>query len=491
MTRSIAWLIVVGTAVTLAAAPPAPDLVAAVKAGNSTAVRALLQQHADVNAREIDGTTALHWASRAADVQTVALLLGAGADPNALNRYGATALSLAARTGNAGVLDALFRAGASLKTADAALADGQTVLMLAARAGNVEAVKLLVARGAGVNAAERRTGTTALMWAALDDRAEAVRALVAAGADVNARSAVTEYPHTPPGVIGDKVEEGASYVGQSVLPKGGWTALTYASRQGALGAVTALADSGADLNAVDPDGSSALMVAIINGHGDIAARLVEKGANSNLGDRTGATPLYAAIDMHTLATTFGRPDLPPAVVAGSLDVVKMLLAHGADPNARLKEKVIKRQYNPGDPRLGEGATPFMRAARGGDAPVMRLLLQAGADPALTQKNGNTPLYLAAGIGPGGNNPDHGTEKGALEAIAICLEAGADINAVNAAGDTAVHAALGSPAIVRYLADRGARVDVKNKQGRTPLDTVLRNREGNPETIALLKRLTVQ
>ena len=339
----------------------------------------------------------MHWASRAADVQTVALLLGAGADPNALNRYGATALSLAARTGNAVVLDALFRAGASMKTADAALADGQTVLMLAARAGNVEAVKLLVARGASVNAAERRTGTTALMWAALDDRAEAVRALVAAGADVNARSAVTEYPHTPPGVIGDKVEEGASYVGQSVLPKGGWTALTYASRQGALGAVTALADSGADLNAVDPDGSSALMVAIINGHGDIAASLVEKGANPNLADRTGATPLYAAVDMHTLATTFGRPDLPPAVVAGSLDVVKMLLAHGADPNARLKRRSSSASHNPGDPRLGEGATPFMRAARGGDAPVMRLLLQAGADSALTQKNGNTPLYLAAGI----------------------------------------------------------------------------------------------
>jgi uncharacterized protein len=489
MTPRVTGLTVVAAAVTLAAAPLTPDLVLAVKTGNRTAVRSLLQRHADANAREVDGTTALHWASLAADVQTVGLLVGAGADPNAVNRYGATPLSLAARSGHAVVLEALLKAGASMTTADAVLADGQTLLMLAARTGNVEAVKLLAARGASVNAAERRTGTTALMWAALDDRAQAVRTLVAAGADVNARSKVTEYPHTPPGVIGDKLEEGASYVGQSVLPKGGWTALMYASRQGALGAVTALADSGADLNAVDPDGSSALMFAIINGHDDIAARLVEKGANPNLADRTGATPLYAAVDMHTMATTFGRPDLAPAVVAGSLDAVRLLLAHGADPNAKLREKVIKRQYNPGDPRLGEGATPFMRAARGGDAAVMRILLQAGADPALTQKNGNAPLYLAAGIGPGGNNPDHGTEKGALEAIAICLDAGADINAVNAAGDTAVHAAVGSPAIVRFLAEHGARLDVKNKQGRTPLDVLVRNRDANQETLALLKRLT--
>jgi ankyrin repeat protein len=193
--------------------------------------------------------------------------------------------------------------------------------------------------------------------------------------------------------------------------------------------------------------------------------------------------------MHTMPTTFGRPDLTPPVVAGSVEAMKMLLAHGANPNARLKEKIIKRVYNAGDARLGEGATPFMRAARGGDAPVMRLLLQAGADPMLTQKNGNTPIHLAASVSPAGNNPDHGTEKGAIDAIALCLAKGMDINAVNAAGDTAVFSALGSPGIVRYLAEHGAKLDVKNKQGRTPLDTVLRNREGNQETIALLRRLT--
>ena len=484
------WLIAFAAAATLSAAPSTPDLVSAVRAGNPTAVRALLQRRVDVNAREVDGTTALHWAARAADVQTVTLLVGAGADVNAVNRYGASPLSVAARTGNALVLGALLKAGASVSAADAALAEGQTLLMLAARTGNVDAVKLLAKPG-NVNAAERRTGTTALMWAALDNRADAVRALAAAGASLDARSLVTDYPHTPPGVIGDKVEEGASYVGQTVLPKGGWTALMYASRQGALAAATALADAGASLDAVDPDGSSALMFAIINGHYDVATLLAEKGASVNLADRTGATPLYSAVDMHTMPTSFGRPELTPTVIEGSVGAVKMLLAHGADPNARLKDRILKRQYNAGDPRLGEGATPFMRAARGGDLLVMRLLLEAGGDPRLAQKNGNTPIHLAASINLAGNTYDRGTMQNALDVIALCLDKGVDINAVNAAGDTAVHSALGSPAIVRYLAEHGAKLDVKNKQGRTPLDTVLRNREGNQETIALLTRLTSQ
>ena len=189
-------------------------------------------------------------------------------------------------------------------------------------------------------------------------------------------------------------DDGASYVGQSVLPKGGWTALMYASRQGALASATALADAGADLDAVDPDGSSALMFAIINGHYDVATLLVAKGASVNLGDRTGATPLYSAVDMHTMPTSFGRPELTPTVIEGSVGAVKMLLAHGADPNARLKDRIVKRQYNAGDPRLGEGATPFMRAARGGDLLVMRLLLEAGGDPRLAQKNGNTPASIS-------------------------------------------------------------------------------------------------
>src|SRR5205085_994054 len=212
---------------------------------------------------------------------------------------------LAAGNGNDRVLRLLLEAGANEKSADAALREGRTTLMLAARTGNVAAVRLLIEKGADVNAVESRTGTTALMWAALENRADAVRALVAGGASVNARSKVTAYPHTPPGVIGDALEEHYSYVGQTVLPRGGWTALMYAARQGAIDAARALAECHADLNIADPDGTPALTFAIINGHYDLATLLVEKGADVRQPDRTGATPLYSAVDMHTLQTSFG------------------------------------------------------------------------------------------------------------------------------------------------------------------------------------------
>ena len=177
------------------------------------------------DAPAVDGTTALHRAISVNDVARTEALIRAGADVNATNRYGVTPLSLAAAGGNASLLDLLLKAGANTTTADAALRDGRTLVMLAARTGNAGAISALVAKGGNVNAAETRTGSTALMWAAVENRPAAVRALIAAGADVNARSKVTHYPHTPPGVIGDALEDGASYVGQSVLPKGGWTAL--------------------------------------------------------------------------------------------------------------------------------------------------------------------------------------------------------------------------------------------------------------------------
>ncbi len=489
---SLAAIVLVAAAVRVMAGSGEPDLVTAVKSGNLPAVRALARTRGAVNARDVDGTTALHWAAYRSDDRAATVLVGAGADLNAVNRYGQTPLSLAAASGSADLVRLLVKAGAEVGTADAALPDRQTTLMLAARTGSVGALRVLLEHGAMVNAAETRTGTTALMWAALENRPDAVRVLVEAGADVNLRSRVTDYPHTPPGVIGDKVEAGASYVGQTVLPKGGWTALMYAARQGALESARALADAGADLNATDPDGSSALIFAIINGHYDVAALVADKGADVNLPDRAGMSPLYAAVDMHTMPTTFGRPDPTPVVIAGAVDAAKMLVAHGANPNARLKSKIIKRVYNPGDSKLDEGATPFMRAAKGGDVTMMRLLKDAGADPTLSQKNGNTALHLAAALGPKGgsdNNPDRGTAADAMNAIKLCIELGADLNAVNAAGDTAVHAALASPAAIQYLADHGAKLDVKNKQGRTPLAAALRARDVNQATVALLRRLT--
>ena len=492
MRRSMqwSWLWIVLCWPVAAAAASDPLIVAAARAGDRAAVHRLLEGGAAATAVAVDGTTALHWAAHGDDAEVASQLIKAGADVNAVNRYGVTALSAAARRGSARMLSLLLTAGADLKTADAAAADGQTVLMLAARTGHVDALQLLIRNGADVNAAERRTGTTAVMWASVENRAEAIRLLAEAGANLNARSRSTDYPHTPPAVVGDALEPGVSYVGQTVLPKGNWTALMYAAREGAAEAARSLAAAGADLDLQDPDGTTALIFAIINGHYDVAKVLVEKGANPNVADSTGMTPLYAAVDMHTLASTFGRPDPPPAVVAGSVDAVRMLLAAGADPNARLLTRVLKRVHNAGDARLGEGATPFMRAARGGDAVLMRMLLDARADAALTQKNGNTALLLAAGLGAdrGGNNPLRGGEIDALAALEICLAQGLDINAVNTGGDTALHTAIGSPRIIQFLAERGARLDARDKRGRTPLEAALNAREPHAESIALLKRL---
>jgi ankyrin repeat protein len=450
---------------------------------------------ADGRRAEADGTTPLHRAVYRGDLRQARALLQAGARADAANRYGVTPLSLAAGAGNAELVQLLIESGASVRAADAALRDGQTTLMLAARAGNVDVIGVLLKHGAAPNATERRTGTTALMWAALDDRGDAIHALVRGGANVDARSTLTSFPHTPPGVIGDPLEEGSSYVGQTVLPKGSWTPLMYAARQGARAAVAALAEAKADLDAADPDGATALALAAINGHADVVALLLEKGANPNLADRTGMTPLYAAVDLHTMQLGFGRPDPPPSVVAGSVEMVKSLLAHGADPNARLSGRVLKRVYTAGDGKLGKGATPYLRAARAGDVPLMKILLAAGADPALAQDNGNSPLLLAAGLGFRG--PIGGTEQMALEAIAFSLEHGADINAVNTAGDTAVHVAAttnfaesgtaaGSLPIVAFLVERGARLDVRNKQGRTALEAVLRAREHSAPIEAFLR-----
>ncbi len=476
------------------AAGPTPELVAAVKAGNAAAVRTLIDRKADANTTEVDGTSALHWAVRAGNVATSELLIRAGAHVNASNRYGVTALSLAARNGRAELLDLLLKSNASIKTAESTLPEGQTLVMLAARTGNVDAVKRLIAAGSDVNARETRTGTTALVWAASSNRADAIRALAEAGADLNVRSKVTNYPHTQNGVLLSGLEEGVSYVGQTVLPRGGWSAVMYAAREGATDAVRTLAEAGANLDLTDPEGTSALIVAIINGHWEAAAALVEKGADVNLADIKGMTPLYAAVDMHTLGDTFGRPYPPAPVIEGSVGMIKLLLVKGADPNSRLKGSILKRVYDAGDNRLGEGATPLMRAARKCDVTVMTLLLEAGADATLTQKSGNNPLMLAAGaVTSNGDETQRISEEEALAAIKIGIAAGIDVNTANAAGDTVMHTAAttsgGLRSVIRFLAGAGARLDVKNTGGRTPLEAAQRARQPNEATIALLRELS--
>src|SRR6185503_5552386 len=481
-------LLVLAIVVPARAAGLEPALVAAVKTGDTAAVRALVERKADINATEVDGTSALHWAVRAGDLATTELLIRAGARVNAANRYGVTPLSLAARTGRGDLVGLLLTSGASVKTAETTLPEGQTLAMLAAQTGSVDAVKRVVTAGSNVNARETRTGTTALVWAASSNRADAVRALAEAGADANIQSKVTSYPHTQNGVLLSGVEEGVSYVGQTVLPRGGWSAVMYAAREGSADAARALADAGANLDLMDPEGTTALIIAIINAQWETASVLIEKGADLNLADIKGMTPLYSAIDMHTLGDTFGRPYPAPPVIEGSIPVVKMLLARGANPNSSLKGPILKRVYDAGDNRLGEGATPFMRAARKCDTTVMQLLLDAGADPKLTQKSGNNALMLAAGaVSSGGDESQHVSEEQALAALKIGIAAGIDVNEANANGDTALHTAAttggGLHAVIRLLAQSGARLDITNKAGRTPLEAAQRARQPNEATIA--------
>jgi ankyrin repeat protein len=458
-------------AASVLAAASGPSLTDAVKSGDREAVRALVKQPAQVNAAEPDGTTALHWAVRANDLDTVKLLLAAGANPNAANRYGVTPLSLAAQNSNPGIAAALLQAGAD--------AQGPLVLMNAAHAGNPEVMKLLIAHGAGSNQREPARGETALMWAAAENHPEAVQILLQHGADPDARSTTLTYPKDRFGL------EGVT----TVLPHGSWTALMFAARQGSLEAARALADAKASLDLADPDGTTALVLAIINGHFDTAAMLAEKGANPNLADSTGMAALYAAVDMSTLGEIYGRPPRASTGTVSALDLIRILLKHGADPNAALKSATLYRAHTPGEPALAEGTTPLMRAAKNGDVAAMRVLLENGADLARAQKNGTTALMLAAGVGRGQGvfAKDYATEAQLLSAVQFLVEHGADINASNASGETALHiAAQASDGIVEYLAAHGAHLDAKDKAGRTALDVAMgagvRRRIGGESTV---------
>ncbi len=435
------FLVMQGTA---SASGNGTSLIDAVKSGNVQAIRTLLKQRPDLNAQEPDGMTALHWAVRNDDVDTAQALIHAGANVKAANRYGVTPLSLAATNGDSVLVEALLKAGADANTA---LPEGETVLMTASRAGNADAVKALIAHGANVNAREQWQEQTALMWAAAENHAAAVKVLAGAGADLNVHSKVLSFPEY-------KYETNGMAV--FLLPHGGWTALMYAARQNAVAAAAALADSKADLNAVDADGTTALHLAIINLHYDLASLLLNKGADPNVTDNSGMTALYAATDMRAPANMMTRPDPKLRDEIDAAGVVKVLLAHGADPNLRLKKPIIGRHNNLlGDTSLGEGTTPLMRAAKANDLPIMKLLLDGGADPTITLKDHTTAAMIAT----------------SLDAIKLLVEHGIDVNAFNSNGQTLLHnaAGRGSTAIIQYAADQGARLDQKDKQGRTPLD----------------------
>jgi uncharacterized protein len=430
---------------------------------DKAALRALLSQHADVNAAQVDGMTALHWAVFRDDNEAARLLLEAGAKVTATNRYGVTPLSLACTNGNGVMVEMLLKAGADPNTT---LPGGETALMTAARTGRVAAVNSLIAHDASVNAREPRSGQMALMWAAAEGNVETIQALLKAGANLHERL------------------------------DSGYTALLFAVREGRLKAVQALLDAGADVNeTVEPHkatgparpasgagwpraGESALLLAAANAHFELAAFLLDRGADPNA-----AASGYTALHVVTVVRKPGLGDNDPAPDGSgnmtSLEFVRKMVEKGANLNARMTKSI----------KLGltglntMGATPFFMAAKCADAELMRLLAKFGADPSITNADGSTALMAAAGLGTRSPGEDAGTEDEVLEALQVALDLGADINAIDRNGETAMHGAAykNSPKAVLFLAAKGAKMDIwnrSNKQGWTPLTIAEGHRFGN-------------
>lgn len=506
----------------------AETLLDAAEAGNGVHVLALLGQGSDVDARGADGTTALMWAAYYGDVDLVQRLLAAGADVSARNEFGTSALAQAAIQGNAPIIDALLKAGADPNEANP---EGERPLMVVARTGHIEAARLLLDAGADVDAKEEWGGQSAIMWAAAQNQSEMVAFLASRGADVDARGVIRQWPRK---VITEPRPKD--------MNKGGFTPLLYAAREGCVDCARALIEAGADPDLADPERVTPLNMALLNLHFDVAAYMIEAGADVDKWDLFGRTPLYMAADMNTLPVkgNGAMAVLPSMDEHSALDVARMLLEAGADPNIRLKRRPPYRdvpQDRGGDTILAQGATPLLRAARAGDADFVSLLLEHGALVDLPSKEGVTPLMAAAGVEYGlrvtrGRNR---TEEGVLATLKLLVDAGADVNAqmvrepkgrvfVNASQRaqgasydrrgrqvpspyavphyTALHGAAmhGLNSVIEFLAAHGADLEARDADGRTPIDLAMGNYQENflrqaaeplPETVALLEKLIAE
>ncbi len=425
----------------------------AVKNRDMAGARALLKQHADVNAPSADGTTALHWAAKWNDAEMVTLLVAAGAKVDAVNRYGATPLWQACSNGNAPVVTALLKGGAN---PNQLALDGESPLMAAARGGNPEVVKALLLARADPNLKDGWKQQTALMWAVGDNEPhpQVAKALVESHADVNAKS------------------------------KAGFTPLLFAARQGDMEDVRILVEAGANINDKAPGGSTILITAINNEHFEVADYLLEHGADPNAADRQGFTPLHNTIRARARS---GEDS--------ALNVIKTLVAKGANINARLPLEKMKwpqnHQVSP-RPKVDEieygGATPFWVAANAADVKALRLLYSLGADPTILSIEKTTALMMAAGLGYGTRGPTAGLggriggddNLHAIEAVKFLVEevkTGQGINDVNDNGQTPLHASASAaiPDVSKYLLEHGARTDLKDTFGRTPLAVAEDNR----------------
>ncbi|HVY66126.1 MAG TPA: ankyrin repeat domain-containing protein [Gammaproteobacteria bacterium] len=493
MRACLATLTIAALAVACVQPARAGDLVAAAERNDRAEVLAELGNGADARSRSADGTTALHWAVFHDDTDLVARLVKAGADVNAANDYGSTPLGEAAVTGNAVVVKRLLEAGASV---NAPGKDGETPLMVLARGSHVEAARLLIEHGADVNAQETWRGQTALIWAAAQKQPAMVRLLLAHGANPNARSKVPEWDRQV------SAERRRQY-----RPFGGLTALMYAAREGCVECARALVEGGADPDLPGYRGITPLIMAIDNLNFDTAAYLLDAGASLDVWDWWGRTPLYMAVDMNTLPHG-GRPDRASTDKTTSLQLIERMLAKGASPDSQLKLLPPYRERGADrgcDSLLVTGTTPLLRAAKTFDVPAMQLLIAHGARLDLPNSSGVTPFMAAAGYGSlecdirgyGPGIPHYMTtdvQAKSISALQVLLDAGADVNGVTTGGargkgpgQTALFGAAfwGWTDVVKFLAAHGAKLDMKDADGRTAVDAAL-GRAGGHERGASIK-----
>jgi uncharacterized protein len=501
-----------------AAEVPASPLATAAALGDLASVRALLDRGAgDVNAPDRDGTPALHWVVRRSDAELARRLIAAGARVDAANRDGVTPLQIAIDAGNADLTRLLLEAGADARVPDVA---GEPPLLRAARVGEPAVVRALLDRGAPVDGRDLAFGQTPLMGAAREGRLAAARLLLDAGADANAQTLAEAPPRfIPPSESPPGLSKGIGIVragwpegrGKRFPAGGSKTPLLYAARAGDPAMVKLLVAHGATPDTVDGNGVTPLLEAIVNanvfrvnrtGRSDhllAATALLDAGANVNAQDWYGETPLWAAVDLRNLE--LGPADKRSGVRDDALALITRMLNAGANPNARTKEFPHERRYI--SVIVGSvawvdltGQTPFLRAAAAGDLNVMRLLLAHGADPNIATDAGTTPLMVAAGVNwTVAETFDEGPEA-LLAAVKLAHELGNDVNAVNSMGVGAIHGAAnrGANDVIEYLAANGARLDVRDREGRTPLDwaagvfLATHPPVRKPDTIALLERL---
>jgi ankyrin repeat protein len=502
----ISLLMVVGLAATVDL-----RLVKAAKNQDREAVSSLLKENVDVNAAQPDGATALAWAVYRDDLETAELLIGAGADLNAVNDYGVTPLSLACDNRNAAMIKKLLRAGAD---PNAALGTGETPLMTAARTGNMEVVELLLAHGADVNAKEPRQGQTALMWAISFGHPDLAAVLIEHGADVRASTKRLDVEGFTPVVVQ------GFYAPVEMTPKGGYTPLLFATRVGDLASVRLLLAQGVDVNEASQEEGSPLVIASAAGYEELALFLLEKGADPNVTDANGISPLHYALRdglkaLHGMDISFRTDPAETLVLTRTQDdyakrsdsilpghnmpeLTKVLLEHGADPNAQLEISPPRLRLLRRNIVNLTGATPFFLASAAADLGSMRMLVEAGAEPLMwtdlnekeflkegysdaNQIQGNaTPLMVAVGMGWFGcrrcraHDFTAAAEERAIEAAKILLNMGADVNEANATGWTPLHAAgfAGANKLVQFLVENGAKVDVQNGCGQTPLSLAM-------------------